>query len=147
MKFESLNLKNEEFTPEKKKEILDNLLKVGPNKPVGYLPLSTLENMKINVQELQHELEDRGITTIILNPDESNVGSGALYAYDKESLRQLLQKNELILKKSNWPTDPDSFILYLKNNAWAKTNLFNVIADAFGDYKNRGRKILIPGVF
>ncbi len=122
--------------------LLSDLRLVGPEKPLGYLPVSTLIDLcKVNPDEIIEELKKKGLKTITLNQEDSRIGSmGALYVYDEDALTSLLKNNEAVLKKANWPTDPELFIKHLKNTAEAKTELFNLVADAFGDKINPGRK-------
>jgi hypothetical protein len=119
---------------------LDDLLSVGPEKPLGYLPLITIRNeCKVDVNKLTKFLELNGKKTALFKEDECRIGSGALFAYDQEKLQSLLTTNAEILKKYNWTTDANLFVKYIARvNANYKTqsDLFNLIADAFGDSRN-----------
>jgi hypothetical protein len=121
--------------------LLNDLRLVGPHKPLGNLPLSTIrEDCGIEPEKLQKELENNGIKTLILTKEECSISSGALYVYDEEALAQLLKDNEKTLSEAGWPTQPVPFIRHLKVLAEPETDLFNVIADAYGDKRNPLRK-------
>lgn len=131
-----------EYSEEEIKNLLDNLRRVGPEKPIGYLPISTLVDIcKTDPATIEEELRQKGLKTIMLSCEESNIGyAGALFVYDEAALGLLLKTKEAILKAANWPTDPESFVRHLKVFAGHKTDLFDLVADAFGDKINPGRK-------
>ena len=134
----------ETLTPpseERIEDLLNDLRKVGPEKPLGYLPLSTLiEICHIDPKTMQEELEKKGLKVMILKYGETNVIGGALFAFDEEALRRFLEEGAAILKKAGWPTNPESFVRHLRMPAGPKTDLFDLIADVFGDKINPGRR-------
>lgn len=135
------HISEESFPSKEIERMLNDLRLVGPNKPVGYLPLSTITGIcKTDVAKLTQDLEQKGLKTIIFNQQESNVGGGALYAYDENALHKLLDTNKNLLTNSGWPTEPELFIRNLKNHAERKTELFDLVADSFGDKTNLGRR-------
>jgi hypothetical protein len=119
-------------------EYLDHLRKVGPDKPLGYLPLETIiKDCGISVDDLKEELEEKGLRTKIFL--EGRVAGGALYAYDEQTLRQLLSKNRNILK-GRLPIEPSQFVDFIATNYITPyTKLFDIVADAFGDKINPER--------
>ncbi len=123
-----------------KDKLLKDLVNVGPNKPVGYLPIDTLEELGIDVNGLVQELEGKSLTVRkqrnSIYPD-SNI---CLFVYDFKALKSLLESNKRILDKYNWPSDPDAFVGFLKFIA-EKGELFDLVADAFGDKTNPGRTL------
>jgi hypothetical protein len=122
-------------------ELLDDLRKVGPEKPLGYLPISTLVKIcRVNLGQMEEELKQRGLKTVVLGEEESEVDGGALYAYDEQALSSLLENNRTTLQESGWPTEPEAFVQHLKVSAGHKTDLFDLIAEAFGDKTNPLRK-------
>jgi hypothetical protein len=121
-------------------QILQDLRGVGPSKPLGYLPLDSITyDCAMRVQDLKKELEDSGLKVLELRAPDTEIESGALYAYDDQALRDLLMRNRDILAAENWPTEPEAFILKLKTWIDTKTPLYDIIADAFGDTTNPGR--------
>ena len=122
---------------ERKDEFLEKFYRVGPDKPVSYLPVQTLQEIgAANINELRQEFESKGLAVRLLSDKESGVGSGALYVYDKNALGLLLEKNSGILERESWPTDPDTFIDHLVYTA-RDPDLYRVIEDAFGDTKSQ----------
>lgn len=123
------------------REILSDLSEVGPNKPLGYLPIDTLvEVCGVDIEAYKHTLNQQGLKTLQLSMKESNVGwNGALFAYHEESLKQLLEERKSVLIDYHWPTDPEQFVRHLNVPAPSKTPIFDLIADAFNDRFNSGR--------
>lgn len=132
-----------EYSEQEKEKLLDDLRRVGPAKPLGYLPIDTLVHIcDVKLEEIEKELKQKGLKTIISSAKECGVTeSGALYCYDEEALRQFLEKNREILESEGWPIDPELFVRYsIQFHANGKTDLFDVIADAYDDKKNPHRK-------
>lgn len=124
--------------------VLDEVRTVGPLKPMGYVPLITLTELCMRgVDEFAEELRDEGKLTY-LAPDEERciVKTGALYAWDEIALSGLLTANRTILGSNGWPVRHRDFV---KRVSYARarpfTDLYNVVADAFGDKTDKKRKI------
>ncbi len=131
-----------ELTPE---SILRDIKEVGSNKPLGYLPLDTITDLcKEDPEKLAQEAEAKGLRTLIVMDREiCEIYSGALYVWDEDALKQLLLKNEDVLKLADWPKEPEAFVrksMIVTADGW--TLLFDLIADAYADYTNPGRLIL-----
>ena len=123
--------------------LLSDLRLVGPEKPLGYLPLDILDKYKIDSEELKEELRQKGLKILILSREESNIcDNGAFYAYDEAPLKKLLDNNRPILEKHGWPTEPESFVRHLKVSIKDKGDLRELIADAFGDKPDHGGRKL-----
>lgn len=109
---------------------MNDLMAVGTDKLVGYLPLKTLDVYRQDPEQVREELMRRGLTVA--------VHRGHLYAYDRPALATLLQANESIVRSARWPTDPDAFVKNLNRKlAPLGSPLFRLIADAFGDVSPR----------
>lgn len=120
---------------------LDDVLLVGPDKPVGYKLLRDLALLsKTDPAQLQQRLEAKGLKTLILTGADCAMDGGALYAWDEDALAAFLDKNAGTLAQCGWPATPEAFIRQLAID-WAppKTKLYDLIADAFGDKDNSGR--------
>lgn len=116
-----------------KQEILNDLRLVGENKALGYLPISTIKKYSdIDLNKIKEELESKGMVVIELNEEESNVTGGALYAYDRDSLKHILESGKSILEKNKWPIDPDAFVRHL-NIYTEDEDLYNLIMKVFAD--------------
>ncbi len=138
------NLEGKKEGVEKDKEaLLDDLRLVGSHKPLGYLPIETLIDIcHVDPEAFAKEMNARGLKTLRLNREESAVWSGALYVYDEHSLSQHLESHRELLQSEGWPTEAEAFVRNLRVHAKTGTELFNVIADAFSDKDNPGRKRL-----
>ncbi|SRR3989344_2087035 len=128
------------FNDESKGRHLSDLLDVGPEKPLGYLPLDTIRNYcHVDPAEVAKYLQQRGLETREWAQSFCNVGSGALYVYDRASLQNLLNQKSKVLVEANWPTQVDDFVVKVATICAKSPDLFNLVADAFADYKNPGR--------
>jgi hypothetical protein len=113
---------------------LQDLYSVGVAKPVGYLPVSTIEELgKKDLKIAITELESKGLNTIVVSEEESTVLSGALYAYDKEALAKLLAENAETIKAHGWTIDPHDFVVRIAKEDVEDENLYRVVAMAFSD--------------
>lgn len=121
-------------------KIFNDLLNVGPHKPIGYLPMMAFHSEE-QLKNILLQLILKNLTVTFFPENESLTASGALYVWDYKALTKHLNKNKNILLRSKWPITADAFVRHLFNNtAPGKTQLFNVIADAFNDKHNLGRK-------
>ncbi len=74
--------------------LLRSLTRVGPEKPVGYLPLYTLtEFAEADPDRLAADALARGLAAAQFGPAECCIKSGALYIYDRAALDRLLKSN------------------------------------------------------
>lgn len=122
-----------------KRDYSDDLTRVGPTKPMGYLPLSTVVDCGHNPHELVDALQKKGQVAFLLSESDTSVGGGVLVCYHEPSLTAFLSipNNKKILDDAGWPTTADTFARrVLKDTAPQKTLLFDLIADAFADYTN-----------
>lgn len=134
-------------TPESEvgKKYIDDLDRVGINKPMAYLPLSTLrENNHQDPAIIIENMREKGFYAEILVKDEpsSHISEGGwLFVADLDSLSKLLEKNASLIEEYGWPTDPIKFIkrTTVRGSAYPKTKLFDLIADAYGDFNNANR--------
>jgi hypothetical protein len=123
--------------------VTEDLLNVGSNKPMGYMPIQTLEESldKDQIKDLIYELVFKGLTITFADENECAVVSGALYAWDQKALNTLLCKNKETLIKEGWPIEAEIFVRHsMTNSAEPMTDLFDLIADAYNDKSNTGRK-------
>jgi hypothetical protein len=125
---------NSHYGKEKRKEkLLNDLRLVGEEKPLGYLPISTLKKIcGTDPQTMRDELEPKGIIVVEFKEDECRVPGGALYAYDRNALGRLLDSGKAILEKNGWPTEPDGFVRHLKVFG-EDPDLYRLIMHAFAD--------------
>ena len=116
-------------------KILASHLKVGPQKPVSYLPINTIENViGITVPAYRSMIENSGNKCIVFKADQCCIKSGAVYAYSENDLRAVLNRNMEMLFNNGWPTDLDNFIRRIASEWLDEGNsLMPVIRAIFGD--------------
>ena len=126
------------FKDQSEDKYLMDLLEVGLEKPLGYLPLDTIrDSCGVNPSEVAQYLQQRGFETREWDQSFCKVGSGALYIYDQVSLQKLLNNNSKVLVTSNWPTQADQFVVKVATtHAQSPSPIFDLVADAFADYGN-----------
>ncbi len=123
------------------KDFLHDLRAVGPEKPLGYLPVNTIVSVcQMPLVQMINELEQKQLVTRLFSEKESRIFSGALYAYDEPSLQALLNRNRGQLVRAHWPFESDLFVERVaKISVSVASPVFDIIADAFADYRNRLR--------
>lgn len=117
------------------RRILDSHLKVGREKPVSYLPIRTVERViGISLQEYQSMIENSGSKCAVFGPDECCINSGAVYAYSDKFLFDILNDNQEVLSKHEWPVSPSGFIKRIASE-WLgeESPVMPVIKKAFGE--------------
>ncbi|WP_147283772.1 hypothetical protein [Bosea caraganae] len=128
----------EALSDERKASILESLMGVGPSKPIGYLPLCTIQDvLGVPVAVLLKQMMPRGILALKLNSKECCIKSGALYFYDPVALENLLRVASDDLKQCGWPRTPAEFVKHIAAN-WYESDhpLIGLIRMAFGEDKN-----------
>ncbi len=113
---------------------LNDLLLVGPAKPMGYLPLSKLKKLRFLRAAIQ-DCEIKGFRYKKYLPGECFALNGALYVWDESSLQKLLKKHRRLLKKNNIPVIANEFVDYIARNIvpMSERNCYRVVGLAFGD--------------
>lgn len=120
---------------QEKRDLWLNLENVGPDKPIGYLLLNTIENiLEKDPHEVISYLQNKGLEVkVFFGPEWPGANEGALYAYDKAALQKMLDENRQILLDANWPINADQFVSHLKVQEKTDTPLFKLIAKTFAD--------------
>jgi hypothetical protein len=117
------------------KRLVDNHLKIGPEKPVSYLPIKTVEKViGISVQDYMSLIERSGNEGIVFGAEDCCINSGAVYAFNCHYLSKILKDNQTILSEHGWPATPVDFILRIAAE-WVdeESPIMPVIRKAFGD--------------
>jgi hypothetical protein len=115
--------------------IFGNLAAVGNAKPLGYLPLATLEkHLAMDVTEVADSFEKRGLKTRVFLANECCISSGALYVYDPSGLQSVLNAASDVLARNKWPVSAELFVDQLAK-CWVEQSdpVHAVIQRAFGD--------------
>ena len=127
------SLETPSYSEEEKQKLLNDLRLVDKEKPLGYLPISTLREIcGMEPQKMREELEAKGLVVVEFTQEEIGVGSGALYAYDRDALHRVLESGRSTLEKNRWPTEPNEFVRHLKVFA-EDPKLYDLVMQAFAD--------------
>jgi hypothetical protein len=124
-----------ELTLGEQANILRNLIEVGSTKSIGYLPLCTIRDfLGKDVRILAKEAINRGMSAIIVGPNECCIKSGALYVYNDSMLSNVLTSNLPLLRAAGCPMTPARFVRHIAAT-WFDANerIIPVIKSAFGD--------------
>lgn len=82
---------------------INDLIKVGEEKIIGYLPLNTIEMDGFKISELTQFARDKGLSFWHFYPGEVNVFSGAFYLADMEKLQKYIELPEFdVIFKDNY---------------------------------------------
>jgi hypothetical protein len=115
--------------------LLRGLTDVGPAKPIGYLPLHTIEEfVQLSPQAVAADANARGLATAEFGPAACCIKSGALYVYDREALADLLRENVESIAVAGLPSDPDRFVAHIAAVWFDRDHpAYSLIARAFGE--------------
>src|SRR5882724_8366955 len=115
--------------------VFGSLAAVGNAKPVGYLPLATLEkHLAMDVTAVADSFEKRGLKTRVFLANECCFNSGALYVYDPSGLQNVLNAESDVLERNKWPISAELFVDRIAK-FWIEESdpVYAVIQRAFGD--------------
>lgn len=118
------------------KRILESHLNIGREKPVSYLPLSTIERViGIKVSEYTGMIEALGNEFLVFASEECCIKSGAVFAYSYRDLENVLRNHRDVLAHNGWSTDPRDFVRRLASEWLDDRNpILSVIKRAFGEH-------------
>ena len=125
------------WSEQDRRQIFGSLDAVGNDKPLGYLPLATLEkHLSMDICEVVTSLEGRGLKAKVFSPNECCINTGALYVYDPVPLQNVLNGALAVLERNGWPVVAESFVDYLAKS-WVEPShpVHPVIRQAFGDLR------------
>jgi hypothetical protein len=114
-------------------DALSDLYRVGPDKPIGYLPLSTIKKAGAEPRRLYKEMKGRGLSAHLFSEGESQVCSGALYVWDVHSLQKLLDINTDILDAAGWPRAAEEFVKRVVVDFAEYGSIYELVGVAFAD--------------
>jgi hypothetical protein len=110
------------------------LQEVGPSKPVGYLPLSTIRAAKSASETVAASALTRGLAAIQFPPEACCIESGALYVYDRAALAALLQERAAAAAAAGLPLQSDAFVAHIAAIWFERGHPAHpIIAAAFGE--------------
>lgn len=127
-------LRSHEFVATSR-EVLQDLERVGSQKPLGNLPIQTLLDLGEDPQVWVAKAQENGLLAKIY-PRFLPGGriSGAIAIADPVALEHVLQRNDRVLELFNWPTDPQLFMDRVHQEQVSMGNpVYSIIAQAFAD--------------
>jgi hypothetical protein len=110
-------------------------LAVGSEKPVSYLPITTIKKViGLEISEYTALVEDTAAKSLVFYPEVCCIKSGAVYAYDTDGLERILDRYKKLLLDNGWPTDPVPFITRIASE-WLddKNPVLPVVRRTFGE--------------
>ena len=115
---------------------LSDLFRVSAQKPLGYLPLSTIRKKGYDPARIRKTLEcEQHLQTLAVGRKDSWINSGGLFAWDEQALQNLLDKHQAILNNAAWPTEAHAFadrVGHIVVERSSNEPLYKLIANAFG---------------
>ncbi len=106
-------------------------------KSVGYLPIYTIANvLKESVDTLTRDLSLRGLDVRLYQEDETCIKSGALFAFDTNMVRDLIELHKGVLSEKHWALDPEQAITKIAEEWYDESDaIIPFIRDLFGERK------------
>lgn len=93
------------FSTEEAEGLMNDLLLVGSRKPLGYLPISTLQMCRQDINSLVENARMRNLRAEVWGTDMCAIGSGAVFVWDAERVEQFIELNADLLAAVGWPDD------------------------------------------
>src|SRR3981189_978847 len=91
--------------------ILNPHWRLGPHKPVSYLPIRTIESvLGLSVDEYWAMIEQAGFRCLVIPASESCIASGSVHAYSELALADVLRAHATALSEHRWPTSSEAFV-------------------------------------
>lgn len=117
-----------------KEYAINRLTKIGPARPIGFLPLTELSYFNIDNHKLIDECRANGLETrIFQGKGWPGWQEGALYVYDKSSLQKMLDENKKILEDAKWPLEADQFVRNLNVKTETGSPMDKLLDRIFGE--------------
>ena len=112
---------------------MDDLLRVGRDKPLGYLPLSTIELSGWTLERTLAWLKTTDLKHAVFAQDACRIGSGALYVWDERAVQRLLDLNLPIVQANGWGEEAEEFVLDVVKDYAADPDLYALVGAMFAD--------------
>jgi hypothetical protein len=114
--------------------ILNDLRCVGPSKPIGYLPLSTLIEAGWTQYMATDWARERSLKARVVLPGQSPYITSAVYVWDSQAMQALLDLNAHLVTRNGWTPVSEEFVEQLVNRrAETGSDLYQLIGYMFGD--------------
>lgn len=113
---------------------LQDLLRVGDAKPLGYLPLGTLEALAgVPRAAVERWCRRRGLMYAFFTEGECRISKGAVYVGCLPALKRLLDAHSDVVKKAGWPREPIAFMRTVAMRFADAPKLYALVGRAFAD--------------
>jgi hypothetical protein len=115
--------------------ILNPHWRLGPHKPVSYLPVRTIESvLGLSVGEYRAMIEQAGFRCLVVPVNESCIASGSVHAYSELALADVLSAHATALSEHGWPTSSEAFVRRIATE-WLEAGhpVLPIVQIAFGD--------------
>jgi len=128
-------VRGRESNDEQRDVLLRSLTEVGSSKPVGYLPLYTIEKfLRCTPETIAAVAAKRGLAAAQFAQAVCCIKSGAFYVYHREALGDLLRENADTICVAGLPLDPDGFVAHIAAIWYEASHVAHpIIAAAFGE--------------
>lgn len=135
------------YGPDEIASTLADIVSVGPDKPMGYLPVIHLERCGWSVDDALALARDRGLSARWFPPEECSSGS-SVYVWDPARLREFLVLNRAIVERAAWPSEPSRFVAMVANVTVTDRALYEFVGVLFADHRMREpRHVRVPDGF
>jgi len=120
------------------KRLMEDILSVGPDKPLGYLPLRTVLDCGVTLSSAIDQARAAGNVALhLIRPEEWGDPMGSVYVYHFSALQALLDNRKEVPVEAGWPCEADPFVRRVAvDSVEPSTPLYDLIADAFSDADN-----------
>lgn len=134
---------NDVIPDEMVEKLLRSLADVGPLKPVGYLPRSTIRRfLRTTPKALAASAVKRGLATAEFTTRNSAIHSGALYVYDRNALNSLVREQAEAVQAAGLPLDADAFVAHIAAVFYDSDHpAHGIVAAAFGERNRVGKQL------
>lgn len=93
------------FSPEEVEGLMNDLVFVGPRKPLGCLPISTLQMCGQDMSAVIDNARIKSLRAEMWGSDKCDVGSGAIFVWDAKRIEEFIELNSGLLTAMGWPDD------------------------------------------
>ncbi|CAN7142644.1 hypothetical protein LJR090_000073 [Bosea sp. LjRoot90] len=122
-------------TEAQRADILKSFTRVGPDKAIGYLPMSTvLKILQLTIPAVERDFASSDRVVLALSPNECCIDGGAVYVFDQRALAELLRNSGALLASLGWPAENEGFVRKIAA-VWLTADhpLISLVREAFGD--------------
>ncbi len=114
-------------------DYMPDLWRVGAEKPMGYLPIQTIENCGWSVWDARDRVLEKGLKARVMGEAECQVGSGALYCWDEEAVQNLIDRNLAMLILAGWPIKAADFVQKVWSEFAEDPKVYELVGVMFAD--------------